>query len=182
MDISNLLSKQKDSAIARFFLFDPKLFQRRISLMNIIGAFVLGCSLLAPGDSVAGFVSVDHNPGTEVWCLMSLERQIHLSCVEACPNFCQSNISSSDIVAKYNKVSRLCECYTAFGVCEQSSMDTGVNTFYITGKIINLNIPIFPFMKLGSSTGPVSENLWNTRELSSKWSFFVYSCNHFYLN
>ena len=114
-------------------------------MMNIVAAFVLGCSLLAPGDSVAGFVSIDHDPGTEVWCLMSLERQIHVSCVEACPNFCQSNLLSSDIVAKYNKVSRLCECYTAFGVCEQSSPKNAVEFVFVAGTFPLNKIWFFAF-------------------------------------
>ena len=104
------------------FLDKLKLNLGSFAPLSIISIFLLLLSLFLKGSEtlLTNYVTVDLDPGINFWCLMTPGRSVRVSCPEACPLTCERVLPGEDpkVVARYNKVTRQCDCFSAFGVCE----------------------------------------------------------------
>ena len=106
--------------------------------LSCIGIFLLlpSLPLEASETLLTDYVTVDLDPGINFWCLMTPGRSVRVSCPEACPLTCERVLPGEDpkVVARYNKVTRQCDCFSAFGVCELDQLPSeSPESFYIAG-------------------------------------------------
>ena len=106
--------------------------------LSVISIFLLlpSLPLEASETLLTDYVTVDLDPGINFWCLMTPGQSVRVSCPEACPLTCERVLPGEDpkVVARYNKVTRQCDCFSAFGVCELDQLPSeSPESFYIAG-------------------------------------------------
>ena len=90
----------------------------------------------APKACLTSFVTLSTDPGIDLPCLMTQQMNYRVTCPQACPTICQSNLTDVIVVAKYDKMTRLCECLEAVGYCNWEIPTTNTPyIFFLPGQI-----------------------------------------------
>ena len=103
--------------------------------MSRWAVFLLLLSCTHKLTSVNSFVTLDIDPGTNLGCLMTREEYFYVSCPESCPGTCEDQMPYTTVVARYDKATRLCECFDAPGYCKWNDPQIDQRYFFfLQGK------------------------------------------------